>query len=344
MVKIKLSKEIIVPVISLLAFAVIAAGVFFISDYFKKNPILKTLKAEEAAKIAVDYANEKLLAGQAKAEYISVEPKSGVYAFILKVEGQEYTSYVTKDGKMLFVTGYEIAPSENKPEAVVDVVKSDKPDVKIFVMSYCPYGLQAQKMYLPVYDLLKDKVDMGVYFVNYAMHGKVEIDENLRQYCIQKDQKDKFSAYLTCFTEDTKYTTCSAAGGKDCTGNFSGCIDKAGVDKAKLQICIADTDKQFNITKDFNDKSTWANGTFPKFAVNNDLNEQYGVEGSPTIVINGKQANVGTRSPDQFLKTICAAFNNKPEECNTELSKDQKSTMFGEGTSTGADAGGCATE
>lgn len=56
-------------------------------------------------------------------------------------------------------------------------------------MSYCPYGLQAEKMFLPVYDLLKNKAEMGIYFVNYIMHDKKEIDENLREYCIQKEQE-----------------------------------------------------------------------------------------------------------------------------------------------------------
>ena len=88
------------------------------------------------------------------------------------------------------------------------VVKSDKPKVELFVMSYCPYGLQMEKAFLPVMDLLKDKADLSVKFVSYAMHEKKEIDENTRQYCIEKEQTSKFTAYLKCFTGKDDYKAC----------------------------------------------------------------------------------------------------------------------------------------
>ena len=77
-------------------------------------------------------------------------------------------------------------------EAVQDLVKADKPKVELFVMSHCPYGTQAEKGMIPVVELLKDKISFEVKFVDYAMHGKKELDEQLRQYCIQKEQKAKF--------------------------------------------------------------------------------------------------------------------------------------------------------
>jgi hypothetical protein len=36
------------------------------------------------------------------------------------------------------------------------------------------------------------------------MHDKKEIDENNKQYCIQKEQNDKYSDYLKCFLEADK--------------------------------------------------------------------------------------------------------------------------------------------
>jgi hypothetical protein len=69
-------------------------------------------------------------------------------------------------------------------------------------MSYCPFGTQAEKGILPVVNLLKDKIDFKVKFVNYAMHGKKEIDENNLQYCIQKEEPNKYNSYLTCFLKE----------------------------------------------------------------------------------------------------------------------------------------------
>jgi len=62
--------------------------------------------------------------------------------------------------------------------------KTDKPEVELFVMSYCPYGTQMEKGILPAFDTLGDTVDAELKFVDYAMHGEKEVKENLRQYCI----------------------------------------------------------------------------------------------------------------------------------------------------------------
>src|SRR5574344_1244022 len=124
--------------------------------------------------------------------------------------------------------------------------------------------MQAQKMYLPVYELLKDKADMGMYFVDYAMHGQKELDENMRQYCIQSEQKDKFAAYLECFTTGDK----SADG----MGVFDACMVQARIDKGKVTECVKVVDEKYGVTAGYNDKTTWVSGRYPKFAVNDDLN------------------------------------------------------------------------
>ncbi|MEO0169501.1 MAG: hypothetical protein ABIL42_04710, partial [candidate division WOR-3 bacterium] len=56
--------------------------------------------------------------------------------------------------------------------------------------------------------LLGDKADISVHFVNYIMHGEKEVWENLRQYCIQKEQKDKFYDYMLCFVQSGDYEKC----------------------------------------------------------------------------------------------------------------------------------------
>jgi len=332
----KISKNILIPVIGIVLFAAVAAGV-----YYKVPVKFRAMKAEAAAQKAIDYVNKNMLTEGIKAEYKDVKDENGVYAFKLAVQGKDYDAYVTKNGALFFAEGIPQAIQLDKSlgeeaAANAEITKTDKPDVKVFVMSYCPYGLQAQKMYLPVYDLLKDKATMGIYFVNYAMHGKKEMDENLRQYCIQKDQSDKLSAYLKCFT--------ASKTSADGTADFGACLKTAGVDNGKLNTCIVASDKEFNVTADFNDKSKWVSGQFPKFEVNNDLNEKYGVQGSPTIVINDKDVSesITTRSPETLKQVICSAFNNQPEECKTTLSSDAPGTGFGTAAAASTDSsGGC---
>lgn len=330
----KINKNILVPAILLMIFAVVAGAAYFVNARSGD----KILKPDEAAKKAVDFANANMLDAASKAEFVSAKEENGLYTFKLKVGGQEYESYVTKNGKMFFVQGVKIedatttVSADDSKTAATEVSKSDKPDVKLFIMTYCPYGLQAQKMYLPVYDLLKNKADMGIYFVNYAMHGKAEVDENLLQYCLQKEQSDKYPAYLKCFVNGAQAESAK-------------CLTSTGVDKAKLAVCVAAADKQFAVTDNFNDKTKWASGQFPKFLVNDDLNVKYGVAGSPTVVINGVEASPSSRSPEAFKELICSAFNTAPEECKTTLSADQPKTSFGSGTAAaGASSdSGCAT-
>jgi hypothetical protein len=331
----KISKQILIPVVGLLVFAALAAGA-----YFYKKP----LTGDEAAKKAIEYVNANMLADGVTATYKDVKSQDGMYAFKLTVEGQDYDAYVSKSGKLFFPQVIDISAAQEKTaETPKEVTKTDKPDVKVFVMSYCPYGLQAQKMYLPVYNLLKDKATMGIYFVNYAMHGKNELDENLRQYCIQKEQGDKLAAYLECFTADTYYATCEGA---ECSADYKTCIAKAKIDNVKLSACVSSTDTQFKVSEGYNNKETWLSGKYPTFEVNADLNTQYNVQGSPTIIVNDTDTGslLTARTPEAFKQLICSSFNTQPEECQTALSTEAPIPGFGAGTDASASSGGgCAT-
>lgn len=43
--------------------------------------------------------------------------------------------------------------------------KSDKPEVKFFVMSFCPYGNEAETSLKPIYELFKDKIDLKPQYI-----------------------------------------------------------------------------------------------------------------------------------------------------------------------------------
>lgn len=309
-------KNLILPIAVIIA-ALIIGGAFYLSP---KKPA-GFLSSQEAGQKAVDFINQNILNGQnITASLVNIAESNGLYKMKIKIEEEEIETYLSLDGKVLFP---QFISLETEEEAAAVDQKADYPDVKLFVMAHCPYGLQAQKALLPVYDLLKDKANMGVYFVNYIMHGKIEIDENLRQYCIQRDQGDKYSSYLSCFVQNS---------------DFSGCLTKAGIDMNQLNSCISQTDQEFGISADYNDQSTWLNGNYPLFKVHDDLNVQYGVQGSPALVINGKMVNIN-RSPEEFKKAICDAFTVAPEECSQTLSSETPSAGFGGGT--GTSGGSC---
>lgn len=278
---------------------------------------------------ALSFINTKLLQGQTTAELKEISEESGLYLMKIVLNGKEMDTYVTKDGALFFPNVIAIADLGNaaagEAPTPVDLPKSDTPKVELFIMSHCPYGTQAEKGLLPVASLLKGKIDFEIKYVSYAMHGQKELDEQMNQVCIKNEQADKFNAYLTCFLED---------------GNGARCLNASKIDTVKLAKCVGELDKLYKVTEGFNDKSTWLSGSYPLFNVNKEDSVKYGVQGSPTLVINGQQAN-SDRSPAAYLKTICAAFNTAPEECAKELSAESYSPGFGYTIS--KDASGAAT-
>jgi glutaredoxin len=290
----------------------------------------KVLSEQQAGDTLVGFLNQQTDGG---VEYVSAEDLGTIYQITVNYQDQDIPVYMTKDGKYYLqgvVDLEEQAANTNtntnaQPQTPADIPKADVPEVELFVMSYCPYGTQAEKGILPVLNLLGDKIDFNLRFVYYAMHPtQGEVEENLRQYCIQKEQEDKLNAYLECFLTE---------------GDSEGCLTSTGVNKAKLTTCTKAADTEFEITKNLEDKSSWLSGNYPLFNIDKALNEQYGVGGSPTLVINGEQVSSG-RSPAAYLATICASFTEGkvPAECDTEVSTETLSPGFGWTTQSGAAA------
>ena len=297
----------------------------------------KTLSAAEIQTKAEAYLNQ-LFAGQGQnATVDSVKDVGDLYSLNINVGGRTYNSFARKDGSFLFPSGIDLtqapaaAPAATAQAPTV-VPKSDKPQVELFVMAYCPYGTQAEKGILPAIRTLGDKVDFKVRFVYYSMHGQKEVNQNLMQYCIQTEQPDKYLNYLACFLND------SAGQGSDSAINA--CLASTQVDQTKLNACIAKDDAAFNVTANWNNKASWLSGNYPLFSTDAALNVKYGVQGSPTLVINGVQSNAG-RDSASFLAGICNSFNNQPAECNTQLSSTTPGTGFGYDSTAAATAAGC---
>jgi len=185
--------------------------------------------------------------------------------------------------------------------------KNANVDFDVFIMSYCPYGLQFVKGLLPVWEEFDDKANINVRFVSYTMHGQKEADENARMVCIREEQCEKYRDYLKCFVE---------------SGNAQACIEKVGIDKEKLSDCVANRAKRY-LEEDAK------------------LNEQYGVRGSPTAVINGKQVEIWPRSPANIAKVLCDYLQPKPEECSLSFSQENPSPGFGLSTSSSGQQASC---
>ncbi len=288
-----------------------------------------TVTKEFVGNKTMEYVNSILSSQGATAELVDISDSgANLYQinFTIKAGGQRVPSsvFATKDGKLILLGSGGGIRDLTEPTPILtptltstptstpsSILKTEKPTAHAFVMSYCPYGLQFVKAYVPVVELLGDKADIELNFVDYAMHGKKELDENTRMYCIQKEQNEKLTSYLRCFVEND---------------DPEKCIADAAVDDAQLESCISAADSEFSITELYNDKDIWVGSTcpnppycFPQYLVDATLANQYNVGGSPTFILNGDEIRV-ERSAEAVKQAICSAFNNPPAECGQTLS------------------------
>jgi len=288
-----LQNKTIVALLVLVLF--IGAGVVFVK-YFGQKDI-----GADAAKAKVEkYINENLVQEGTKATVKSIASEGSLYKLTLMVGTQEVIGYVTKDGKLFFPQGYEMEKSSEQNsseqktnEKTAAENKTEVPTVDLFVMSYCPYGLQMERGIIPAIEALGNKIKFNLKFVSYTLHGQKEVDENINQYCIAKTQPTKLNAYLKCFWQKS-------------TGTADACMTSTGINSQQVKTCVADTKKQFNPTE-------------TDFSIDKADNTKYGVEGSPALVVNGTTISSG-RDSASILKAICTGFKTQPKECSTALS------------------------
>ncbi|MEM4318690.1 MAG: hypothetical protein QW244_01620 [Candidatus Pacearchaeota archaeon] len=180
------------------------------------------------------------------------------------------------------------------------------PTFDVFIMSYCPFGIQFVKGLLPVWKALENDANINVRFVSYTMHGQKEANENARMVCIREEQCESYRAYLECFVQ---------------SGDSESCINKLNIDKTKLDECMAKKAQSY-------------------LEYDAQLNEKYGVKGSPTVVLNGKQIEVWPRSPANIARILCESFTSEPSACSQRFSDENPGPGFGT-SSTSSNLGSC---
>ena len=256
------------------------------------------------------------------------DPATGLYSVTVDANGQSIPAYISKDGSKFFPQAIDL---NAKPDASADKTaqapekteaenKTDVPTVDLFVMSYCPYGLQMEKGLLPAVEALGNKIKFNLKFVDYTLHGPKEVTENVNQYCIEKTQPAKLDAYLKCFW-------------KSSTGTSDACQKTVGINAATVKTCVDATNKEFSPTE-------------KAMGLNKDEATKFGVQGSPTLVVNGTTVSSG-RDSASVLKAICSGFTTQPKECQAKLSATAPGAGFDDqaaaAASGSAPAASCAT-
>lgn len=310
--------KILVPLIIIITLFVVVE--FFYCKNCKSVP--GAISSEKAAQKAIDFINKVALNGQATASLLEAVEENGLYKVQLKIEDQEYESYITKDGKLWFNQATAIPDNIEKGDQTgqLEFPKSDVPKVSLFVMSYCPYGNQAEELMAPVVELLGNKAKIELHYVIYSnygggganycldkenkycsMHGINELNQDIREFCVQKYQKDKFWNFVKEINNN-----CSL---KDVNTCWEGIAKNLGINVEKIKTC---------------QKGEGINIAASELA----LDGKYGISGSPQLIINNKEFE-GTRTSEAFKKAICSAFNSEPQECSKTLESESGSASGG---------------
>ena len=148
-----------------------------------------------------------------------------------------------------------------------------KPEVELFVMSYCPYAVQAEQELLPFFEKYGDTIDFKLRFMVSekekpqqniteqigftSLRGESELIENKRQMVIAQLYPEKLFAYLLCRADHLEEA-------------WVNCAKEVGLDVGRIAQAI-DTEK---VTLDLVEEVQ--------------RKEALNIKGSPTLVIDGR--------------------------------------------------------
>ena len=271
----------------------------------------------KAAQEAVDYFNNNLLKGRnLKATVTSKEkdPESGLYKIHLDIQGHKIAVYVSPNGNFLFPQGMNLHPK------MAAIPKTNKPNVDLFVMAFCPFGNQAEDNIIPVAKLLGNKINFRLHYIVsksgsawQSLHGDQELHEDVREICVENNQPDKLLAFVKGINDN-----CSPKNADQCWIKVA---KKIGLNEKEVENCQkTQTDNLLNKETKLTDK---------EYPIDNPTHyqgkEKSTITGSPTLIINGIIYSGGRTSQD-YLKAICSAFQNPPAECNTKIGSKPNSS------------------
>ena len=311
-------KKVCPLLVGILIIAAIVIGAWYYRMVWKKSH----LSQKEAKAQVEDFINNNLMQPGIKVNIEKVEKENGLYEITLKMgEGEqirEIISYLTIDGKKFFPSApmdieevkKQVAETKKKEAEPEDISKSDKPKVDLYVMSFCPYGNQAEDTMKPVYELLKNKAEFNFHYIVSSsgnainsLHGEKEVVQNEREACVMKNYgKDKWMNFVSYVNKNCGSDgNCWEAGAKS-----------LAINTARVNACVSSSGT--TLMKEDEKKSIAA-----------------GASGSPTMVINGVQTKSVYQygNSEAYKQAVCLAFNTAPDECKKVLSATTSNSAGG---------------
>jgi glutaredoxin len=310
MKKLALISAIVILIVALVGYRFRADISLKINSLKESFGMERIITPDEASKKVKDVVTNNLVKAGTEVAVKSVVKENNLYRATVTIQKKDYVMYLSLDGKKFFPEGMDTGVKPKEEEVAKEIPKTDKPEVDLYVMSFCPYGNKAEDTLKPAYDLLKDKVNFNFhYIVNSdgdtieSLHGAKEVAQNEREACVLKDYgKDKWFEFVTYVN-----AKCGSDGACWETG-----AKTLSLDTAKISGCASSDGTALMKTNEQN--STTAGAT-----------------GSPTMIINGVKTNSVYQygNSESYKQSICAAFNSVPSECSETLSSSTSTAAGG---------------
>ena len=299
----------------LIVVALIAATVGYIFATMGGGGV-DVVPAQECGANAIAYMNKNIAQANSTATLTSVTEKNGVYQIAAQYQGRNISLYTTKDCNLLFTSTYNMSravtpttpTASPTPTVPPEPVKTARPSTELFVMAFCPFGVQAENAMKPVVDLLGTKSNFTVRYIATvqgdtlesvkSLHGLSEAKEDIRQICVAKYYPEKLWPYLLDINTNCYPNYRDTAVLEACAANAT---RKLGIDNQKIEVCATGSEGLALLSSDE--------------AITTSLK----ITGSPTLLING-QKYTGQRTPDAYKQAICDRFLTPPAECSVNLS------------------------
>ena len=205
---------------------------------------------------------------------------------------------------------------------LIDLVEGDnKPQIDFWVMSYCPYGNQAEEIIYDVYKNLGDKAIFNpryVYYENYrgggpsfcideeniycSMHGVQEANQNVRELCVLRDNGiEAWFDFVMAMN-----SACNSGNADTCWTSVAAGLS---LDTDAISEC---------------EKADYVELNKPSLEAGKIL----GATGSPAIYIEGVKYS-GARDANAIQAALCNAFDTPPAECSVTLEGSEAAAPTG---------------
>ena len=225
--------------------------------------------------------------------------KHGTWAFYNK-DGRVIRKEEFEDGKSLGMW----TRAEEVQDALDDVAapvkapppgSGEKVKVVMYVMSQCPYGVQAVDRFLPVLKEMGQHVDFRLEYIGEikngqptSMHGDSEVKGDIHQLCAQ--------ALYPAQKAWTTFVACENRNWRALPAGWEKCAREAGLSEGKMRSCIDGSQGQALILASIR------------------ASQKANASGSPTIIIGGREFS-GEREKLVFMRSVCAGLPKKTAAC-----------------------------